>query len=204
MPRTKKNTKKHVLARNWKILFCLVVGVALVLAVAAQVTFNKFVWDSLQQQSAFDMKTLVADAIRGLEATMSSPDSQQRIAEVQLALPKTSTQQHIRYRYTEPMDGNKASLDVTSKELMLWGVGQLPGRDQDELWGAIPEAQACSRGFSIYFHDAAEQQDKNQVTLAGTKRLADGRTMYVWRETGCNDKENMDKLESYLLKTQSY
>lgn len=198
---------------HWKKIIYIVMfgafGLVLVAAIIAQLFFNKYVNNSLHSISAFQMRTLIADAIDGLVDNMKSPDETARIKEARLQLPaETDEVQGIVYTHSPADKGYMEDgttyevpemLQVTTRSLAKSGLSRLNPTDMNTLFRGVPEAQACTRGFLIYF----AAQDDTGLPLAGTPKLQDGRTLYMYREDACR-QYGMDELQGYLLQAQSY
>jgi hypothetical protein len=211
MPKTKKKTRKL----NGKLLLALVLGLLLVIGVLAQIIFNIFVTQQLQQLSAFHTSSLIRDAIQGIEEQKTKLSNNNRIPEARLQLPaKPESITSVVYYYEEASDNWPESFQVTTNDLVALGLSKLNGQSHEEIFENVPEAQACSRGFTLRFNQPEGEKAHT------SKKLVDGRTLYVWREHQCGQGgrnhnepgtsdadmrfQAMDELESYLLRAQSY
>jgi hypothetical protein len=64
---------------------------------------------------------------------------------------------------------------------------------------AVPKLQACNRGYAFVFNTPLNERAKE---LKFSKLLQDGRTIYVYLDSGCKVSE--EKFENYLKQIDSY
>ncbi len=213
MPKRKTHKKKFSVSR--KSAFIGIAAAMVTLLFAAQLWFNLYIWDVTQQQSAFQMRTLIVDAIRGLDELKESPVDGQRIPEARVILPEeTNDVKNLRYVYNESLDTFPASLEISTVDLSLYSQSVLNAPTVEKLFDKVPEVQACNRGFSVYFGDPKLNEHDTDIKLVTKKKLADGREIQLVREKKCGNnkpntdghmrKEMMDSLEKHLLQIQSY
>lgn len=215
MPKRKTKHRKLVASKKSILISCL--GVALILLIVAQLCFNLFVWDALQKQSSFQIKTLMVDGMRGLEEIRSSPQDDNKIPEVRLILPHTNEDvKNILYTHNGQPDISGDEVQISTKELSRLARMSLNGTNVDEDFEKAPEAQACSRGFTIAFKNSkVSEHPGDNLTLVSKKTLADSREVQIWREKDCGSPDEtsgssnelykmMDNLEKYLLQIESY
>jgi hypothetical protein len=211
----KQIRNKRVSRRALLVLVGLIILAAMI---GAQVAFNIYINLRVNQLSVFQTRTLIVDAIDKITDLKSTPDATHRIPEERLQLPVPNESiGKVVYYYEKAEGSTPATIQITTRGLTDLATGQLNALTVDELFKLVPETQACSRGFYIRF--AGDQKDPPgdiyDVTLAGTKQLADGRTMSLWRESNCgsSDQPNtgaytryevMKEVEGYLLGAQSY
>lgn len=213
---SKRKTKKSSAKYNKKAIAIVIVGIVLVSLVVAQICFNRFVLKELHRHSAFQMRSLIVEAMQGLDDLRQSPENDRRIPEVRAVLPEPSPEvQNLRYLYHEPVDGSAAHIEITTKEL-IQTAKSIHGETVEEVFDRVPEAQACNRGFSLYFGDTnVGEYSGDTLSFVSEKQLNDGRVVQVWREKGCGDQSNsdttgyqnhefMNNLEKHLLQIQSY
>jgi len=203
---------------HWnKLLFIVLYGafgLVIAAAIIAQMFYNKYLWDVTYQQQVYITRSFMVDAIKGIDDSKSSPDTNNRIPEVKLQLPEPTTEvSKLKYYYEK---GNPTlasefalpipeSVEITTQSLSNLGISRLNAyydrTAYEDLNNNNVFAGACNRGFSIQFEPYWDKW-KNDVS----KQLNDGRTMYLYRERGCNGiaSDEMDALESYLLQAQSY
>ena len=227
MPKKQTKKKKPSFAHptrhgkmHWKKLLFIVIfgafGLVVAAAITAQVLYNRFVWDRLYENSSLKITLLIQAALEGLEELKTSPenssDGKLLIKEARLKLPAETTDvRKVLYYYNPATSGTDGTgytwneseyIQITTQQLASLSRNKLlTGMSVEEVFNYVPEAQACNRGFSLYF----EEKDDNGLTLSGTVVLKDGRTLYVYREPACVSViENVDKFEAYLLKAESY
>lgn len=199
-----------------KTIILIIAGLIVVLAITAQVCFNLFVLKELQRHSAFTTRTLIVDAIQSLDELRKSPEGGRRIPEARVILPPESENiVNLRYTYSEPTDDMPASIEITTKGLTQMAIG-LNGTTVEEVFSQVPQAQACHRGFSIFFGETrVGEYLGDTLAFVSKKQLADGREVQLWREKNCgkeNDRnsnsahnyEIMNQLEQHLLQMDSY
>lgn len=213
MPKKPRNKQKFKLNKRQLILAVLAL-LALAL-ITAQLCFNVFVWWSLQQQTAFQMRTLIVGALDDLDAQKKSLTDNQKIPEARLILPQENDKiYNIRYFYNEPSDESPVILYVTTRTLAQTASALLNGNNVGQLMKAVPLAQACDRGFTIYVGKSSENNIESEQFVA-TKKLNDGREINITKDKGCSSNnsagidaqpisEMMNDLEQYLIQTQSY
>lgn len=205
---------------HWKKVLIIVLigtfGLLIAAGITAQVIYNKFIWDRTAENGSLKITLLIQSALEGLEdlksAPAQGPDGTQLIKEMRLSLPaETDNVRKLMYFYQAADAGTDGagynwnmpeSVQITTKQLA--GISRqrlLVGQTVDDIFSFVPEAQACNRGFVLQFTAG----DDNGLTLSGTRRLQDGRTLYVYREPECKSHVyTVDQLEAYLLQAQSY
>ncbi len=223
MPKKQKRSKfpfahptKHG-RLHWKkaiiIILCGAFGLLLAAAILAQFFFNRYVFDSLRHVGVFEMRLLIQDAMEGLEDIKSSPekgsDGRLYIPEARLVLPKESEQvRKLLYFYNPRQDDPDGAgealaipetLDATTSAISKMARGSIYSDDMEEMFNRLPEAQACIRGYHIYF----EPQDGSPYELTGSKQLSDGRTLYLYGEPYCQ-LGDVEALGDFLLQANSY
>lgn len=222
MSKRKINNKSKI---NTKTILLIVLVIALLIGVIGQIVFDAYLWKVDKLNGAFALRTSFKDAILDLEATRKSPIDRQKIPEARLILPgETNDVNNIRYAYYSKDEGQPETIDIGTIELTNAGFISMNGQNVQEVLDNVPEAQACARGFHIYFEDPKVQDSSSDIKVVGTKKLADNREMYLVREMKCGrntkltqynnseapnfDKtyrsDMMDELEKYLLQAQSY
>ncbi len=210
----RKNSYKKINSINPS--FSLILGSLLVLVIIAQILFNIFVWQELQRNTVFNLRSSLIEAMRGLDEMRKSPEDGRRIPEASIILPEeTDEVQSIRYIYNDPIDSMPPLLEITTKELSKT-IMKIYGTSVENLFEQVPEAQACSRGFSIVFGEPAPNQlSSSSFIFVSKKRLADGREVQLWRDRACGEADSwesvkqerhsmMNDLEKHLLQIDSY
>lgn len=189
--------------------------VFIIVAFSAQIIFNIFVWKSLQQQSTFQTKTLMINALNRINEQKQSPTDKQKIPEARLLLPAETTEvRKVRYIYTEPVDDQPANLIITTRELEDLSQSLLNVQTHNQLFNKTEMVQACNSGTTVYLGDP-KLEEGSQQKLISKKTLSDGRDIYIVREMQCGKKNSSDAnenllnkmsedLEQYIVQIQSY
>lgn len=218
MPKHKNNKTKsssksvlgQAISSKLKLILDILALALITVAVIAQIAYNKIVWDRLEETSNLKVAMMIQNAMDGLENLKSSPtklaDGSLLIEEGRLKLPPANENiRNLIYFYNWPTSGTDENgytwddpefIEVTTKQIA--GISKykvLNGTTVEDTFDAVPEAQACNRGFKIQFEEG-EGFDKSV-------RLEDGRTMFLFRDAGCK-MFAMDALEDYLLQAKSY
>lgn len=201
---------------HWKkFIYLVLIGAFILLmaaGVTAQVAHNYYVNRTIQQLSSFQIRTLIIEAIEGLDSIKLKPSADMRIPEARLQLPApTNEVRDVLYvyepaeQYDDTVTGEKETtaerVRITTASLSRSGRSLLNAYDENNpllLFERVPTAQACSRGFSLQF-----ASEDNGLILTGTTALADGRTLYIYQEPSCSIY-GTDELEAYLSKITSY
>lgn len=212
----KKTNKKKRINFSWKYLILAAVVLLALLLVAVQICFNKFIWDRTAEHGTLKVTILIQSALEQLEdlkeTPKEGPNKSQLIEEARLMLPaETDNVRRLLY-FHNPADSSTdgtgyvwntpESVQITTKQLAsVTRQRIMTGQNIEEIFGYVPEAQACNRGFALQFTAGSD----NGLIFSGTKQLKDGRTLYVYREPECKlYEEGMNELEAYLLQAQSY
>lgn len=200
-----------------KKLFIGAFAIIFTLAVGAQIFFNLVVWDTLQQQGTFQTRSLIVDALRGIENIKSSLNEDNKITDARIQLPTKQTNELGEILYLLQHDGaeNIEAIQVSSSSMTETSLSLMSGANTEQLFEKVPQAQACSRGFLVYLETKSLDYHSPEMKMVGEKTLADERTIQVWRELGCgSDKEpdtseywlyeNMNQLQDIILSAESY
>lgn len=211
----KKNNKKPKFNLNKRSLLVSILILLLLIFVIGQIIFNVSVWQSLQQQSTFQSKILIVNALEGINDQKQSLVDKQKIPEARLLLPtETKEVNKVRYWYSEVNDDQPAYLLISTRELEDFSQSLLSAQTHDQLFNKVPIVQACNRGITVYLSDPKLEND-NQQQLIAKKTLADGREIYIISESQCGDKNSQEynekelygiyeNLKNYLTQIQSY
>ncbi len=211
----KNNNKKPKFNLNKRSLLVSILILLLLIFVIGQIIFNVFVWQSLQQQSTFQSKILIVNALEGINDQKQSLVDKQKIPEARLLLPtETKEVNKVRYWYSEVSDDQPAYLLISTRELEDFSQSLLSAQTHDQLFNKVPIVQACNRGITVYLSDPKLEND-NQQQLIAKKTLADGREIYIISESQCGDKNSQEynekelygiyeNLKNYLTQIQSY
>jgi hypothetical protein len=118
------------------------------------------------------------------------------LPDAKLTLPPTPTSLgQVVYNYLAPSKNLPGKIQIASEAAINDADASiLTGVNLGAIFNAVPRAQACARGVSIYFNKLSGQQS------VFSKKLTDGQTAYFYTEPLC---QNNDFL-SYLEKINSY
>lgn len=200
---------------NLKRKGILILSVILALLALVQILFNLFVWQSLRQQSIFQTRTHLVNAIDKINLQKLSLTDGQKIPEARLLLPAEAKEiGEVRYLYTEPFEDQPANLRITTRDLEDLSQSLLNVQTHNQLFNKIEMVQACNRGTVVYIGDP-KLEEGSQQKLIGKKTLSDGRDIYIIKETQCGHKTSSDanesllynmseSLDQYLAQIQSY
>ncbi len=223
--KTKKQTKKSTFPfshptrhgrLHWKKGLLIIVlgsfGLVLAAAITAQAAYNRIVWNWMQEHSTVKITLLIQSAMRGLDELKSMPektdDGALLIKEARLKLPaETSEVRKLLYFYspsnsTYQVPDEPEILQITTGQISTLSRERLlTGQTVDHVFTMVPEAQACNRGMTIEF----QPNNDFGLKLSGSKRLQDGRTLYLYREPNCKHYDDLlNSLETHLLRAESY
>lgn len=130
--------------------------------------------------------------------TPAPNDGKRYIPELRMVLPASTGDLigPVAYRLFTTLKGDTNDLQLVSMH-DLWvaesSLTTIQTKDISDVFEAVPRAQACGRGISIQFANGGR-------TPAFTKKLQDGRTIYMFTETGCKNDALFDlakQLQSY-------
>lgn len=184
-----------------------------VVALLGQLVFNWLVYSSLQRTQA---DTQVADIIvRAIDdmlqpAAVDAASGKVYLSEQKLVLPVSEVGPIL---YHSGIGGDEVSL--TSKPIMIDAKSRMYNKSQqyhsvfssnlqkvfEEIFDQVPNLQACSRVVHIAVGEHEPTEDGYEV--ADTKRLTDGRTVTIYKETGCTSPD-LDKFVKYVRELDSY
>lgn len=204
---------KHLPIFPKKTILIVLCAVALI----AQLGYDVYVFH-WAAPGHYDNNIVLVDDISAAISNLSKPATVEPLSkkvyvpEASLVLPPYSSAVS-EVIYNNVSDTNKVlEVDITTKPLLdaslaklrnaafysgggrIWSQNTNPSR----LFQAVPAAQSCSRGVHVVF---SKQPDLG--TFAAQKTLNDGRTMYLYKDTGpC--KSMLNPLVNYLQQAQGY
>lgn len=200
-----KQKQKSILNyRNVKICAGIVIGLLLV----AQITFDVLIY----RRNGDDLliSTLMIRAVEGLHkpAVIEPITGDVYLTDAKLKLP-ASSERYIIYRYYEGTDFQAEEVSISDNQILnelgskLISTSQSPygGRNTKNVFDQIPNLQACSRGVHIRYEKANDQG--SGFKLEFTKKLNNGRKIYIYTEKKCNTHLLPDIVE-YTKLIQSY
>lgn len=220
--KTKKSPKALVVSRPLITKKVLIVSILAVVAVgfALQILFNLLVYSRLIRSDAngqIVISSLIINAVEGLNkpAVIEPISNRQYLPDAKLVLPPaTAPNDQLLYSYTAYTadNGPHTELSVTTKQAVHTAESRLWDTQADKsYWGSsnmiktfdqVPNLQACVRGVHLYF-DAKSGNDSG-YKLEASKPLEDGRTVYIFTETGTICHVGFGSLVEYLKQVQSY
>lgn len=102
----------------------------------------------------------------------------------------------VLYNYGAAANGVPAQLNVASARDIRSAAQPFlsVGRNTQTIFNVVPKLQTCARGVTVDFASVQGLQ------LALKKPLQDGRTAYIYTESGCYDKD----LAQYVEQINSY
>lgn len=190
---TKLNQRKVVALALLTIIFVAIGS----LTYALQITRKQ-----LDDVSSVKIANLIVLAVENL--TQPVPEDartgERYIAAARLRLPASDQMDNLLlYHYSPALGDAQAELTLASRTAL--GITKskvLGGSNHQATFDAVPELQACSRAFRVTFAPAAD----NESPLTFEKKLADGRTAYVYADSGCDI--NRESMTEYLRQLESY
>jgi hypothetical protein len=205
--KTKIRTKKRQNLR-----FILAGGAILIVG---QIVFNVYLWQRSRPTSDGVIENLVIHAIEGLlnPLPVDAQSGRGYVVSARLVLPVTAPElTGLMYSYSPAVDGSPAELHFTTNTIMsaakskLLSAGVNPARDAERNVEAalnqVPNLQACARGIRVVI-DKPLESTSGALKDVGNKKLGDGRTMYLYSETGCAH-DSINTLAQYIKQVESY
>lgn len=186
-------------------------GAVLVPLLAVAVIVEGFYIHHIQQQinlAAPDkIQMLIVRAGENLFQTpvVDAPGEKVYLPEARLVLPLQLPAEHqdgiVHFKYYgDQTEITLADMDATRAA----AASVIDGTNLQKTFAAVPGYQACNRQVSILFGagDAGSLINGQASHFEFSKPLTDGRTAYVYRDTGC--KQSAVKLLDYLHDVDSY
>ncbi len=205
--KTKTRTKTR---QNLRFILA---GIALLFA--GQIVFDACLWHRSRPTSDGVIENLVIRAVDGLldPLPIDAQSGKGYVASVRLVLPGVPPQlTGLMYSYFPAVDSSPAELHFTTNSIMsaakskVLSAGVNPARDvrqsTEAAFKQIPNLQACSRGVSIVI-DKPLESTTDALKDLGSKKLSDGRTVYLYSETGCA-YDVINSLAQYIKQVESY
>lgn len=194
------------LGKHLIILYAAVI--TLLAAVLILGAYVKFLSKHSDDTNYFTTRTLIKSAVEGLyKPTIVEPQTkQQYVYEANLRFPAAdASYNNFRYAYTAGDEAFKTSLELTTTALLGSTGGTLAS--SEKLFDGVPQYQRCSRLFAIHFEPGIDTL--YSFDEAGTKKLADGRTVYFYKNNSCSKlyKEmriDVAAIEALFTQVQSY
>jgi hypothetical protein len=191
------------------ILYALV-GLLAILVVSLSLAV-KDVFVSRDQADATTMRLLLKSAVENIynPAAVDAKDSRQYIYNARLSLPLSDDSEVFRYSFSRGVgDGSADSTEVylSSQSALSAGYAAIAEANNfDGIFATVPTYQQCTKLFQLRFTNV----NQDGFTSIGSKQLADGRTVYMYKNTSCNDffqrnNMNMADLEGVVTQVESY
>lgn len=150
------------------------------------------------------LANMVMDAAQNLQTPLPIDAQSGRvyIYEGRLTLPAQGPDTMMNYRYDKPSqsgdyDEEMRLTDVATFRTSTSGVRN--AQTLDQLFSAIPHMQACGRGYRVLFKP---NYDTESGPMLFSKKLKDGRTIYVYLEKDCDQSKS--RIEPYIRQIESY
>ncbi len=160
--------------------------------------------------------TLVGAAAYSLDkpAPVDAASGQVYIPEAHIVMPAYTGLGQIEYLYENgKYVPSGTEINLTSTQIVnlakdkLW-VGLANDNNRaawhgfsgSKMFSAVPSLQACARGVQIFY--AKQNSLGGDYVFQGSRPLKDGRTLYIYSETGC--QQNQVPVISLAKNAQSY
>lgn len=175
----------------------------LIVLMAVGTYFLYYLWKAQERESNTKITTLILQAIDGLDSPIpiEAQTGKAYMPQVRLTLPQrpSTVGAELEYRYSPAQDDYPEELSIPNI-YGFWAARSLMinGQNMEETFAAVPALQSCARGYQLQFKPATDTQNP----LIFTKPLADGRTLHVYLDSGCSER-NQD-FEDYLKQIDSY
>lgn len=197
-----KNIKKYP-KQKIAIIMLSIVSLLLVLGLAVGAYFISYIWKVQKDESNSRISTLILQAVDGLNrpVPIDAQTGKAFLPQVRLSLPisDNATVDELQYRYSPALNGNSEELSIVNSYGFIKARSSLiSAQKSEETFNMANQLQACARGYQFLLNPNNERQR----TLRFTKKLNDGRELYVYLDNGCNDIN--DDFENYLKQIESY
>jgi hypothetical protein len=212
---------KDPVTRKLALVYVLLVSLALLVVLLALVV--KVTRDELRTESAIrrsesnsTVMRMIREAIDNLyqPALIEPKEQKQYIHELHVRFPVTSEADRILAGLGSSATEVEYST-VTSRYLMATAktILNIPSEnDPNAFLSTVPEFQKCVKPFLIQYQQKLAEYVGEYVP-AGSKQLANGKTLYVFRSTACHSKyfegdkytkAELDRLQAQILQVESY
>ena len=158
------------------------------LLVVAVVTLSVFVhslWTMHNSDSSIIRGDLRAAIDNMYLPTVIDPHTkQQYIYEASLTFPTPAVSRATSFRYAfQPAEKEfKASIGLTTTSLLAISYNHLGTGTPNDVFQNVPDFQNCSKELIIQFASGVGDE---RFSLTTTKKLADGRTLYLYQNSSC-------------------
>ena len=199
----KRHNSKRFTKQQITIGILTIVVAVLVLAVAIGGWFIAYLWQIVRSESGTTVKILITQAVEGLSspAPIDGPTGRVYLPQARLSLdplPDTIGSE-IRYQFLPAWEDMPQEIRIVNGYGVMSARSNLVGTPKlEEAFAAVPELQACSRGYLLSFNEQSQTAD----TLKFKKTLSDGRQLYVYLDAGCSQYQ--EDFENYLKTVDTY
>lgn len=212
---TNKQSTKARLNKKW------IIGAFIALFIVAQLVFDGvFVWQRMTSSPSAEpyVATVIFRAIEDMysPAPVDAKSGAIYISEAGVTLPPSSLR-NVWYAYHTD-EAEPFMLSFTTQQMISDGKNNISDAynnvyvdrnfslDKDEkaflaLFNELPGLQACARGVQLF--DQPQTDDK-KLTAQGSKRLSDGRTLYLYTEDSCKQKDALGSLLQLVKQIDVY
>lgn len=210
-PTTKSQPKQapHI---QKSIVFVYALVVALILVIAVMALLLKVVRDDARMHDGYVFRQNTISSVTGLStpAVIEPQAQKQSLYEMRVNFPIEGENDHLSYAYMGEYEGSvPAYAEVTTQSLMRAAKSVLYVDDDiEEVVEASREFAKCVKPFVVsYEPEFTLYADFTQV---GSKPLANGRTLYIFKGTSCKifegatEKDEIQALQQQLLQAESY
>lgn len=211
----KQKLKLHV--RKPFVVVLLTVLVAALVGLQAAYDWHTYRQDNESLTGQPIIASLVDDAVNGLNAPapVDAATGEVYFPDVKLMLPAPSQNYGLRQvLYANLSNGSNFNLEVTTQgivnqsetklltaEATAQGQSENGNQTLQAIFRQIPNLQACVRGVQLFYQPQATSG--SSLSLAFTKQLASGKTLYAYTDSTCK-AEAMPDLVNYMRGVQSY
>lgn len=160
-------------------------------------------WLRTDELSTIKISNLIITAVEYLTRPIPSDPKNGVVyvpeAHLELPAPPDNTY-YLYYNYspTIPPDSTAEVRLINRQDFMMAKSKVLVANNLDGVFDAVPEMQACTRGYRVLF-----SPDKTgEAPEVFQKKLTDGRTVYVYKEKACS--ATSFSMIPYLKQIESY
>lgn len=201
-------SRSTVPKNNVRTVVMIAVGVLFV----AQLIFNICLYKMYVRDSRPSVITqLIVNAVGNLHkpAPVEAKTGNVYFPDAKMMMPPPSSPA-LEIEYSNVGDAKTPELDITTRQLVgqatakLWTAQSGVSRKDESLavFNQVPNLQACARGVQVLLRPSPGI-DSNKLKLQATKKLTDGRTVYIYNEpTTCH--EDMSALLDTVKQIDSY
>ncbi len=198
-------TKKYKFCRRHNVAVVVISVVLFLLGIIVVVEgfLIIWIWKAQTVQSNNKITTLILQAAEGLNSPVpiDATTGKYYIPQAHLVLPiKTYVVgTELEYRYSPVQDDLAEELAIpNSYGFMRARTIMINAQNLKDTFDSVPTLQSCARGYYLLIG----ADDTGRGRLIFSKKLFDGRQLYVRLDNGCTDRN--DDFENYLKQIESY